>query len=215
MLLDYWNIRKPQLKKLRFFCSWLYIHLFIDYWNFRHYFYNIFLFADYNSLLLRHNVYSCWRLCGVEWLQVQGRRQPQGDKLWTQSGSDRTQIWDNSGTFHIKFQHILTRTKMYWNMIWKSNVFVPFGANLTHFVPTSDIRVWPRQKRSIQSIHMFTSRRPNIYPRISHSFYLSIYRCVYLSGIGDIYWLMYILGIWFIILRGRGGWGEGGNLESF
>ena len=27
--------------------------------------------------------------------------------------------------------------KMYWNLIWKSPGFVPFGANLTHFVPKS------------------------------------------------------------------------------
>ena len=33
LLLDYWNIWKPQLKKLRFFCRWLYIYFKQSHWN--------------------------------------------------------------------------------------------------------------------------------------------------------------------------------------
>ena len=40
----------------------------------------------------------------------------------------------NPGLFQIRFQYILARcAKMYWNMIWKSPGFLPFGVILTHF----------------------------------------------------------------------------------
>ena len=46
------------------------------------------------------------------------------------------QIWTTPGLFHIRFQYIWPLpAKMYWNMIWKCPEFVPFGVNLTHFVP--------------------------------------------------------------------------------
>ena len=46
----------------------------------------------------------------------------------------------NPGLFQIRFKYFLAnRAKKYWNLIWKSPGFVPFGANLTHFGPKCDI----------------------------------------------------------------------------
>ena len=43
----------------------------------------------------------------------------------------------NGNIIHlIRFQYILTRwAKLYWNIIWKIHVFVPFLAKLTNFWP--------------------------------------------------------------------------------
>ena len=42
--------------------------------------------------------------------------------------------WTNPWFFQIIFQYILARwAKMYWNLIWKSPIFVPLRSNLTHF----------------------------------------------------------------------------------
>ena len=55
---------------------------------------------------------------------------PDFDPKWVRLAPNGT----NPGLFQIRFQYILARrAKMYWNLIWKSPGFVPFGANLTHF----------------------------------------------------------------------------------
>ena len=56
-----------------------------------------------------------------------------GCHIWGQSRSQMGHIRDFFRS-DLKFKYILThRFKMYWNLIWKSPGFVPFGANLTHF----------------------------------------------------------------------------------
>ena len=59
-------------------------------------------------------------------------------KLWvTRFGPKMFQIgpkWDKPWTFSDRCS-----AKMYWNMIWKSPGFVPFGTNMTHFRATLDI----------------------------------------------------------------------------
>ena len=39
--------------------------------------------------------------------------------------------------FGISSQNVLNRSQNVMNLIWKNPVFVPFGANLTHFGPNS------------------------------------------------------------------------------
>ena len=62
-----------------------------------------------------------------------------GWPVLAQSGSDlpqRGQIRDFFKSDLRTFWRF--RAKMYWNLIWKSHGFVPFGANLTHFGHKSD-----------------------------------------------------------------------------
>ena len=49
------------------------------------------------------------------------------------------------------------RAKMYWNVVWKGPRFVPFGANLTHIKPKSDI---PVLNNSLQTTRTDASRGP-------------------------------------------------------
>ena len=81
---------------------------------------------------------------------------------WVRFASNGT----NSGLFKIRFQYILARwAKMYWNLIWKSPGFVPFGVNLTHFGPKSGHPIlfrrmsigflWPFLSRGQYSLQMF------------------------------------------------------------
>ena len=56
-----------------------------------------------------------------------------GDLIWTQNGSDWPQMGKIRDFFRSDFSTFCRCAKMYWNLIWKSHEFFPFGANLTHF----------------------------------------------------------------------------------
>ena len=57
-----------------------------------------------------------------------------GDQIWIQNRSDWPQMGQIRDFFRSDFSTFWRpRAKMYWNLIWKSPGFVPFGANLTHF----------------------------------------------------------------------------------
>ena len=58
-----------------------------------------------------------------------------GGQIWPQNGSHWPKIGTNPGLFQIRFQYILSR------LIWKSPGFVPYWANLTDFIPKSEIPV--------------------------------------------------------------------------
>ena len=90
--------------------------------------------AHYRSLSSTVNIDLCciistqWSNSGQRWVR------------WIPNGT-------NPGLFQIRSQYILAqRAKMYWNLIWKSPGFVPFGANLTHFGSKSGHPVSPSSR---------------------------------------------------------------------
>ena len=70
----------------------------------------------------------------------------------------------NMTLFKIIFQYILARrAKMYWKLILKSQIFVPFGTNLTQIRVNSDtFPVYSRQARHMDGAggRSDESRRP-------------------------------------------------------